>query len=151
MVFLDRREPILSSTALGISSAARWRLVRLSPAHSLVPSFGGSDGVMLAAAIVGATVMPHAVFLHSSVARDRLPAADLSTLRRLVRASNTDVAFTLGAVGLVNMAIMCVAAVTCGAGGSTGDASIEDRANTRDASGLAVRWPERPRGGRAAL
>jgi manganese transport protein len=56
----------------------------------------------------------------------RAPRSDLSTLRRLVRASNTDVAFTLRAVGLVNMAIMCVAAPTFGAGGSTGDASIED-------------------------
>jgi manganese transport protein len=94
--------------------------------HSLVPSFGGPDGVMLAAGIVGATVMPHAVFLHSSVARNRLPAADMGTLRRLVRASNIDVALTLGGVGLVNMAIMCIAAVTFGASGSAGDASIED-------------------------
>jgi manganese transport protein len=94
--------------------------------HTLVPSFGGPDGVMLAAGIVGATVMPHAVFLHSSVARNRLPAADTGMLRRLVRASNTDVALTLGGVGLVNMAMMCVAAVTFSAAGSVGDASIED-------------------------
>jgi manganese transport protein len=93
--------------------------------HSFVPSFGGSDGVMLAAGIIGATVMPHAVFLHSSVARYRLPAANTDTLRGLVRASNIDVAFTLGGVGLINMAIMCVAAVTFGASGSAGDASIE--------------------------
>jgi manganese transport protein len=46
-------------------------------------------------------------------------------LRRLVRASNIDVALTLGGVGLVNMAIMCIAAVTFGAAGSAGDASIE--------------------------
>lgn len=94
--------------------------------HALVPSFGGPDGVMLAAGIVGATVMPHAVFLHSSIARNRLPAADTGMLRRLVRASNTAVALTLGGVGLVNMAMMCVAAVTFSAAGSTGDASIED-------------------------
>jgi manganese transport protein len=94
--------------------------------HSLVPSFGGPDGVLLAAGIVGATVMPHAVFLHSRVARDRLPGADAGALRRLVRASNIDVALTLGGVGLVNMAIMCIAAVTFGAAGSAGDASIED-------------------------
>jgi manganese transport protein len=94
--------------------------------HTLVPSFGGPDGVMLAAGIVGATVMPHAVFLHSSVARNRLPATDIRTMRRLVRASNTDVVVTLGGVGLVNMAMMCVAAVTFGAAGSPGDAGIED-------------------------
>jgi len=91
---------------------------RAASYHSLLPSFGGQNGVMLAAGIIGATVMPHAIFLHSSVARNRLPAADASMLRRLVRASNTDVALTMGAVGAVNMAIMCVAAVTFSAAGS---------------------------------
>jgi hypothetical protein len=63
--------------------------------HSLVPSFGGQNGVMLAAGVIGATVMPHAILLHSSVARNRMPAADASMLRGLVRASNTDVALTM--------------------------------------------------------
>ncbi len=94
--------------------------------HSFVPSFGGSDGVLLAAGIVGATVMPHAVFLHSSVARNRLPVKDLEARRGLVRASNIDVAVTLGGVGLINMAIMCVAAVTFSSTASAGDATIED-------------------------
>ena len=94
--------------------------------HSLVPSFGGQNGVMLAAGVIGATVMPHAILLHSSVARNRLPAADASMLRCLVRASNTDVALTMGAVGLVNMAIMCVAAVTFSTAGSAAAAGIED-------------------------
>lgn len=98
--------------------------------HSFVPSFGGSDGVLLAAGIVGATVMPHAVFLHSSVARNRLPANDIDTGRRLVRASNIDVAVTLGGVGLINMAMMCVAAVTFSTAGLAGDASIEDAYRT---------------------
>lgn len=93
--------------------------------HSFVPSFGGADGVMLAAGIVGATVMPHALFLHSSVARNRLPGADPQRLRHLVRASNIDIGVTLGAVGLVNMAMMYIAAVTFGAAGSAHDASIE--------------------------
>jgi manganese transport protein len=94
--------------------------------HAVVPSFGGSDGIMLAAGIVGATVMPHAVFLHSSVARNRLPAIDTNVLRRLVRASNINVVFTLGAVGLINTAIMCVAAVTFSPPGSASHVGIED-------------------------
>jgi len=93
--------------------------------HSFVPSFGGSDGVLLAAGIVGATVMPHAVFLHSSVARNRLPVKDMEAKRDLVRASNIDVAVTLGGVGLINMTMMCVVAVTFSTAGSAGDASIE--------------------------
>ncbi len=93
--------------------------------HSLVPSFGGADGVLLAAGIVGATVMPHALFLHSSVALNRLPAVDNTTIRRLVRASNTDIGLTLGAVGLVNMAMLYIAAVTFGAAARAHEASIE--------------------------
>ncbi len=100
-----------------------WRAVLK---HSFVPSFGGAGGVMLAAGIVGATVMPHALFLHSSVARDRLPGADPKRLRRLVRASNIDIGLTLGAVGLVNMAMMYIAAVTFRAPGvGAHQASIE--------------------------
>ena len=91
---------------------------------SLVPSFGNADGVLLAAGIVGATVMPHALFLHSSVAINRLPTADRATIRRQVRASNTDIGLTLGAVGLVNMAMLYLAAVTFGAGPAH-QASIE--------------------------
>jgi manganese transport protein len=94
--------------------------------HAVMPSFGDSSGIILAAGIVGATVMPHAVFLHSSVARKRLPAADTGALRRLVRASNVNVVVTLGAVGLINMAIMCVAAVTFSPPGSAPDVGIED-------------------------
>ena len=81
---------------------------------------------MLAAGIVGATVMPHAIFLHSSVVRNRLPATAIPMLRRLVRASNINIAFTLGGVGLVNMAIMCLAAVTFAPPGSAADTGIED-------------------------
>jgi manganese transport protein len=94
--------------------------------HSFVPSFGGSNAVLLAAGIVGATVMPHAIFLHSSAARDRLPALDISALCRLVRSSHIDVVFTLGAVGLVNMAIMSVAAVAYHTGAASTDGGIED-------------------------
>ena len=78
--------------------------------HSVVPWLGGRDSVMLAVGIVGATVMPHAIFLHSSLAISRAPAADAGAARQLIRASNLDIVLTLGAVGLANMAIMCVAA-----------------------------------------
>ena len=93
--------------------------------HSLVPSFGDADGVMLAAGIVGATVMPHALFLHSSVARNRVPAGNPTKLRQLVRASNIDIGLTLGVVGLVNMAMMYLAAATFGAAGHAHPAGID--------------------------
>ena len=54
----------------------------------------------------------------------------METVRRLVRASHIDVVVTLGGVGLINMAIMCVAAVTFGETGSAGDATIENAYRT---------------------
>ena len=78
----------------------------------LVPSLAGPDALLLATGIVGATVMPHAVYLHSSLTRrdgeatDRRPAALAARLRRHRR----DIAVTLGVAGLVNLAILLVAA-----------------------------------------
>ncbi len=93
--------------------------------HSLIPSLAGRDSIMLAAGIVGATVMPHAIFLHSSLARGRMPAADAAGKRRLVTGSTIDVVITLGLAGLVNMAMMYVAAAVFGVGGGNGSAGIE--------------------------
>ena len=103
--------------------APDWRLVA---DRALAPSFGGADGMLLAAGIVGATLMPHALFLHSSIAARRLPARDEHALRRLVSASNLDIAATLGGVSLINMAMLCVAAAGFGVAGAPGDPSIEN-------------------------
>jgi manganese transport protein len=78
--------------------------------HSVVPWLDGHDSVILASGIVGATVMPHAIFLHSSLTRNRLPMADAAAGQRLVRASNIDVGLALTLVGLANMAILFVSA-----------------------------------------
>src|SRR5262249_19582787 len=67
----------------------------------------------------------HALFLHSSVARNRLPSTSSAKLQALVRASNIDVGLTLGAVGLINMAIMAVAAVTFSAAAPSTEPNID--------------------------
>lgn len=78
--------------------------------HSIVPWLDGRDSIILASGIVGATVMPHAIFLHSSLARSRLPAIDAAAGRALIRASNIDIGFALTLVGLANMAMLYVSA-----------------------------------------
>jgi len=78
--------------------------------HSVVPWLGGGESMVIAAGIVGATVMPHALFLHSGLAAGRVPRADAAEQRRLVVASHLDVVLTLGVVGLANMAILFVSA-----------------------------------------
>ncbi|MDR1825179.1 MAG: Nramp family divalent metal transporter [Bifidobacteriaceae bacterium] len=77
----------------------------------LVPRFAGTDSVLLAASMLGATVMPHAVYLHSSLTRDRHgPVTDPQEMHRLVRATRWDVVCALVVAGSVNIAMLVLAA-----------------------------------------
>ncbi len=90
----------------------------------LVPRFRGSESVLLAAAILGATVMPHAVYLHSGLALDRHghPEAGQGR-RRLLRVTRVDVVLAMAVAGTVNAAMLLVAAINLQNRGVT--ASIE--------------------------
>ena len=81
-------------------------------ATGLVPSLPGAEAVVLAAGILGATVMPHVIFLHSALMQGRVVAKDAGQMRRLFRFEVVDVALAMGAAGLVNMAMLIMAAVT---------------------------------------
>jgi manganese transport protein len=83
---------------------------------SVVPLLPDKDAVALAVGIVGATVMPHAIYLHSSLTRERLPAASDGERRKVLRFSNREVVLALGLAGLVNMAMVAMAAVAFHAG-----------------------------------
>jgi manganese transport protein len=92
----------------------------------LAPSFDGSSSVLLAVGIVGATVMPHVVYLHSALTRRRAePGADEEGRRRLLRGQRTDVILALGLAGLINLAMLLMAAGLFNATGRTGVDSIE--------------------------
>ncbi len=80
-------------------------------AHGLLPRFDGAESVLLATAMLGATVMPHAVYLHSGLARDRHghpPAGPKRSL--LLRATRWDVGLAMLVAGTVNLALLLVAA-----------------------------------------
>lgn len=78
----------------------------------LVPQFHGKESVLLAAAILGATVMPHAVYLHSGLARDRHGHPDAGPQRRrLLRVTRLDVGLAMVVAGAVNVAMLLVAAL----------------------------------------
>jgi manganese transport protein len=80
-------------------------------ADGLIPRFDGADSVLLATAILGATVMPHAVYLHSALARDRHGHPDAGPGRaRLLRATRWDVGIAMLVAGSVNLALLLVAA-----------------------------------------
>lgn len=80
-------------------------------ASGLVPRFAGAESVLLATAMLGATVMPHAVYLHSGLTRDRhgQPAAGAHR-RRLLQVTRWDVAIAMVLAGAVNIAMLLVAA-----------------------------------------
>ncbi len=90
-------------------------------AGGLLPRFNGPETVLLAASMLGATVMPHAIYLHSSLARDRHGASnDVGRLKRLVRASRWDVLIALVIAGAVNVAMLLLAAASLSGGGASG-------------------------------
>jgi manganese transport protein len=78
--------------------------------HSVVPQLNGSDSVTLAVGIVGATVMPHAIYLHSALVTGRVKTRSDQERWRLIRFSNLEVLIALGLAGLVNMAMVSMAA-----------------------------------------
>jgi manganese transport protein len=78
----------------------------------LVPRFDGTESVLLAASMLGATVMPHAIYVHSALSRDRHgKAASADDRRRLLRATRWDVVGALSLAGLVNIGMLLLAAV----------------------------------------
>ena len=76
----------------------------------LVPHLADRTAVLLSVGIVGATVMPHAIYLHSGLTQDRAPARTMAERRKLVRYSNREVVVALTAAGIVNVAMVMMAA-----------------------------------------
>jgi manganese transport protein len=89
----------------------------------LVPRFAGTETVLLAASMLGATVMPHAIYLHSGLARDRHGHTGGSALDRLLRATRWDVGLSLAIAGSVNVAMLLLAAA--GLAGRSGTSTID--------------------------
>jgi manganese transport protein len=77
----------------------------------LIPRFSGGDSVLIAAAMLGATVMPHAVYLHSGLVRDRHGHHTGQRLKSLLRATKVDVGVAMLLAGAVNLGMLLLAAV----------------------------------------
>jgi len=78
--------------------------------RGLVPGTDGPGSLYLAAGILGATVMPHAIYLHSALTKSRTPCRDDTERRRVLKFARLDVLTALGLASLVNMAMLAVAA-----------------------------------------
>ena len=109
--------------------------------HALVPHFSGTESVMLATGILGATVMPHVIFLHSSLTQDRIVVNDPVRRRRLFRFEVADVTIAMSVAGFVNAAMLIMAAATFHRAGLGHIASIEEAHITLEPLlGTAARW-----------
>jgi manganese transport protein len=95
-------------------------------ATGMVPSLSGTDGLMLATGILGATVMPHVIYLHSALTKTRAAlAVDPAERRRALRCQRVDTLLALGAAGLVNLAMLVIAAQLFFGAGIAGTDSLE--------------------------
>jgi len=80
--------------------------------HAVVPSFEGKESVLLAVGILGATVMPHVIWLHSALTQDRIVPENAEQARRLMRFTILDVVLAMALAGLINAAMLVMAAST---------------------------------------
>lgn len=78
--------------------------------RGLIPGLDGAGSLYLAVGIIGATVMPHVVYLHSALTKNRVPVHNEEERARVLRFERLDVLIALGVAGLVNMAMLAVAA-----------------------------------------
>lgn len=92
----------------------------------LVPGFPDGYSLYLAAGILGATIMPHVIYLHSALSQDRIRVTDDSQRRRLMKYYRLDVIIGMAIAGLVNLSMLAMAAAVFHAQGRVDIATISD-------------------------
>ncbi len=110
--------------------------------HSIVqPRFAGTESVLLACGILGATVMPHVIFLHSALTAGRIVVKEPAMRRKLMRFQIMDVVIAMSIAGLVNMAMLVTAAAAFHTTGHQNVGSIEKAYEAlRPLLGSAASW-----------
>jgi manganese transport protein len=84
--------------------------------HSIVPQIADAQALVLAVGILGATVMPHAVYLHSGLTQSRMPVRNDNERRKVLKFSNQEVIIALAIAGVINMAMVMMASAAFHAG-----------------------------------
>ena len=109
--------------------------------HMVLPQFQGTESILLATGILGATVMPHAIFLHSALTQGRIIVKDPQRQRRLFHFEIADVLIAMGIASLVNMAMLIMAASTFHGSGLVEVGTIEEAHRTLEPLlGSAASW-----------
>jgi manganese transport protein len=95
-------------------------------ARGFIPGFAGTESVLLATGILGATVMPHVIYLHSALTQNRYLPRDDEERRSLLRFQRIDVTIAMGLAGLVNMSMLIIASALFHSNGLTGLDTIHE-------------------------
>jgi manganese transport protein len=98
--------------------------------HAVVPQFAGPGSVLLAVGILGATVMPHVVYLHSALTQNRIQPRNEQDAKRILRFERLDIVIALGLAGLVNGAMLFMAASVFFSSGHNEVGSLETAFHT---------------------
>jgi len=93
--------------------------------HAFIPQFAGPESILLATGILGATVMPHAIYLHSALTQGRIVTRDPKKLRRLFKYEIIDVVVAMGLASFINAAMLIMAASTFHRAGATSVGTLE--------------------------
>jgi manganese transport protein len=109
--------------------------------HAVVPSFAGPQSVLLATGILGATVMPHVIYLHSALTQHRIVVREPALQRRLFRFELADVLIAMGVAGFINAAMLIMAASTFHRAGLHAVGTLEEAYQTlTPLLGSAASW-----------
>jgi manganese transport protein len=93
--------------------------------HAVVPDFQGNESVLLAVGIIGATVMPHVIYLHSALTQHRIVPRNDEEARTLYKYTRVDVLIAMAIAGLINVSMLVVAATVFYGSGLTNIESLE--------------------------
>lgn len=85
--------------------------------NGFVPELAGTDSLLLAVGIIGATVMPHVIYLHSALTQDRIQPTDDRERHSLIKFQKIDVGMAMGIAGFINLSMLAIAAAVLGGTG----------------------------------
>jgi manganese transport protein len=119
-----RLEAVIAAFILVIVAAFAFQVVLADPVpgdalRGFIPGFQGTESVLLAVGILGATVMPHVIYLHSALTQHRIVGATEEQKRRIFRFELIDVVIAMGIAGFINMSMLVTAAAVFHAKGLT--------------------------------
>jgi manganese transport protein len=127
-------EAVIAGLVGAIVAAFAFEVVLAQPSPGglatgiLVPRFSGGESVVAAAGILGATVMPHVIYLHSALTQRRVVGADAAQRRRIYRFERWDVVLAMGIAGAINLAMLATAAAVFSGHGAGDVAGLQSAA-----------------------